>query len=99
MNWRKEACVVSSTLALRSEKGPSGFRLEPCAFDRGVVSAGCGLSGAMPLRGVQCGFKRPPPTSEWALQIPLLKWAYFLTALLPFLYGSSGILFAHKHPQ
>lgn len=31
------------------------------------------------------GFERLPPTSEWALQIPPLKWAYFLTALLPFI--------------
>lgn len=30
------------------------------------------------------GFERHPPTSEWALQIPPLKWAYFLTALLQF---------------
>ena len=30
------------------------------------------------------GFERLPPTSEWVLQIPPLKWDYFLTVLLPF---------------
>lgn len=29
------------------------------------------------------GFEWLPPTSKWALQIPPLKWAYFLTACLP----------------
>lgn len=47
------------------------------------------------------GFERkrlPPPTSEWALQIPPLKWAYFETVLSTVPYGSSTILFAHKTP-